>query len=59
MNSITRNYAAPVVERSSVRIGERFASVRNYIEQAHSRRPRQELWQWLHSQVRQNRANGF
>ena len=59
MNSITRDYAAPVVNRSPVRIGERFASVLNFIEHAHSRRPRQELWQWVHSQVRQNRANGF
>jgi len=60
MNSITRNFtAAPVRDRSPVRIGERLASVRNFFEQAHARRPRQEYWQWLRLQIRQNRENGF
>ena len=56
MISIPRNYVAPVRERREVSMSDRVARALEWIEHAHSRRPRQEFWQWLQMQVRQGRA---
>jgi hypothetical protein len=57
MNSITHNYAEP--SRASASIRDRFNRVRRWFANAHARRPRQEYWQWLRAQIRENRENGF
>ena len=52
MNAITRNIAAPVGDRGFAALGQRASQFANWIRRAHSRRPRQELWQWVREQVR-------
>ena len=56
MNTITRHYVGSVEERGLPGLSERAARVLYWLEQAHSRRPRQEFWQWLHAQVRNERS---
>ena len=45
MNTITRQYVGSVEERGRPGLSERAARVLYWLEQAHSRRPRQEFWQ--------------
>lgn len=52
MISMPRNYVAPVRERGTASISDRAARALEWIERAHSRRPRQEFWQWLRAELR-------
>ena len=52
MNAITRNIAAPATDRGFAAIGQSASRFVSFIQRAHSRRPRQELWQWVREQVR-------